>query len=215
MSDDPLRPLGNDHYFTAQPVSEADLRRNTVTLAGQPVEVWTASGVFSADSLDKGTAVLLQSVPEPPARGVFADVGCGWGPLALTMAKMSPAADVYAIDVNERALDLTRRNAAALGAERLHIARPADVPGEVAFDLIWSNPPIRIGKAALHELLLAWLPRLAPGGTAYLVVSKNLGADSLQTWIAGQDTRWDVERYASDKGFRILRIHLPSTTPAA
>ncbi|MGB5951037.1 MAG: methyltransferase, partial [Ornithinimicrobium sp.] len=184
-------------------------------LAGESVDVWTASGVFSADSIDKGTAILLRAVPEPPHHGVLVDVGCGWGLLALTMARMSPQAEVYAVDVNERALDLTRRNAESLSAGRVRIARPEDVPGELAIDLIWSNPPIRIGKSALHELLLTWLPRLAPGGTAYLVVSKNLGADSLQTWIAGQDTRWEVERYASAKGFRILRVHLPSSTPAA
>ncbi|MGB5937609.1 MAG: methyltransferase [Ornithinimicrobium sp.] len=215
MFDNRSGPSGHDHYFTAEPVSAADLRRNRVMLAGEPVEVWTASGVFSADSLDKGTAVLLRNVPQPPAHGVFADIGCGWGPLALTMAKLSPEADVYAVDVNERALDLTRRNAQAFASPHLHIARPEDVPAEVAFDLIWSNPPIRIGKQALHELLLMWLARLATGGTAYLVVSKNLGADSLATWIAGQDPRWIVERHASDKGFRVLRVHLPSTTSAA
>lgn len=133
----------------------------------------------------------------------------------MTMAKLSPGADVYAVDVNERALDLTRRNARALACPRLHVARPEDVPGEVTFDLIWSNPPIRIGKPALHELLLMWLARLAPGGTAYLVVSKGLGADSLATWIAGQDPRWHVERHATDKGFRIVRVHLPLSPPAA
>ncbi|CAN5567829.1 methyltransferase [soil metagenome] len=215
MATDPLHPSGGDHYFTAEPLSPADVRTQRVTLAGSDVEVWTASGVFSADSLDKGTAILLKSVPAPPAHGVFADIGCGWGPIALTMAKLSPEAEIYAVDVNERALDLTRRNAMAHGAGGIHTARPEDVSGDIAFDLIWSNPPIRIGKQALHELLLTWLPRLAPDGTAYLVVSKNLGADSLQTWLAGQDPRWDVERYASDKGFRVLRVHLPATTPAA
>ncbi len=151
----------------------------------------------------------------PPVAGTLLDLGCGWGPLALTMALQAPAAQIYAVDVNRRALDLMRRNASALGCSGVQIAEPADVPGDAAFDLIWSNPAIRIGKAALHEMLLTWLPRLAPGGSAYLVVSKNLGADSLQTWLSGQDPRWQVERFATDKGFRILRVHLPSTTSAA
>jgi len=203
------------HYFTAEPVSDADLRVLEVHLAGRPLRLLTASGVFSPDRVDKGTAMLLRHVPEPPVRGTFLDLGCGWGALALTMALTSADAAVYAVDVNRRALELTGRNADAVGAREVRVAEPDDLPGDVRFDLIWSNPAIRIGKVALHEMLLRWLPRLAPGGTAYLVVSKNLGADSLQTWIAGQDARWEVERHASEKGFRVLRVHLPSDGSAA
>ncbi len=208
-------PPGNDHYFTADPVSDDELRLRTVTLAGREVTVVTAGGIFSPDSVDKGTALLLKHLPLPPVSGTFLDLGCGWGPLALTMALQAPGAEVYAVDVNRRALDLMRRNAVALGCSGVQIAEPSDVPGDTTFDLIWSNPAIRIGKAALHEMLSTWLPRLALGGSAYLVVSKNLGADSLQHWLSGQDPRWEVGRFASDKGFRVLRIHLPSTPPAA
>ncbi|MGB3763620.1 MAG: methyltransferase [Ornithinimicrobium sp.] len=215
MASDAGDPPGNDHYFTADPASDDELRFRTVTLAGREVRVVTAGGIFSPDSVDKGTAVLLKHLPLPPVSGTFLDLGCGWGPLALTMALQAPSAQVHAVDVNRRALDLMRRNAVALGCSGVQIAEPCDVPGDTSFDLIWSNPAIRIGKAALHDMLLTWLPRLAPGGSAYLVVSKNLGADSLQTWLSGQDPRWQVERHASDKGFRILRIHLPPTRPAA
>jgi 16S rRNA G1207 methylase RsmC len=76
------------------------------------------------------------------------------------------------------------------------------VPAEVRFDEIWSNPPIRIGKEPLHALLLTWLPRLAPGGRAVLVVGKNLGADSLQRWLGEQG--YPTTRLASAKGFRVL-----------
>ncbi|HSP60637.1 MAG TPA: methyltransferase [Ornithinimicrobium sp.] len=200
-----------DHYFTARPASDGELRRMAVRLAGRDVEVVTAGGIFSPDGIDRGTRVLLAEVPPPPSAGTFLDLGCGWGPLALTMALESPGARVVAVDVNERALDLARRNAEALAvADRVEVLPPDDVPTDQTFDVLWSNPPIRVGKAALHEMLATWLPRLAPGGTAYLVVQKNLGADSLQTWLAA--TLPDlmgpvaVDRTASSKGFRILRV---------
>ncbi|WP_134772712.1 class I SAM-dependent methyltransferase [Ornithinimicrobium flavum] len=210
-----------DHYFTARPASPAELRRVPVRLAGQDVEVVTASGMFSPDGIDKGTRVLLKEAPAPPATGAFLDLGCGWGPLALTLALESPAATVHAVDVNERALDLCRRNAASLGCTGVRAGTPEDVDPGTRFDLIWSNPPIRVGKAVLHDLLTTWLPRLseepvAPGpsgvagAAAYLVVQKNLGADSLQTWLRatlpGLMGPVAVERVASSGGFRVLRV---------
>lgn len=199
-----------EHYFTAQPAGEADLRTRVVHLAGEDVEVVVASGIFSPDGIDRGTAVLLAQVPPPPPAGTFLDLGCGWGPIALTLARTAPEATVWAVDVNERALDLLRRNAFRLGVENVRVARPDAVPPTERFDLIWSNPPIRIGKTALHELLSTWLPRLAAGGAAYLVVAKQLGGDSLQRWIVEQWPAFSVERYATDKGFRVLRVGAPS-----
>ncbi len=209
--DFPAMSPPQDHYFTARPASDGELRTVPVRLGGRDVEVVTAGGIFSPDGIDRGTRVLLAEVPPPPSAGTFLDLGCGWGPLALTMALESPAGRVVAVDVNERALDLARRNAVAVDvADRVQVLAPGDVPADLTFDLVWSNPPIRVGKAALHELLTTWLPRLAPEGTAYLVVQKNLGADSLQGWLAatlpdlmGPVT---VERTASSKGFRILRV---------
>ncbi|HSF98893.1 MAG TPA: methyltransferase [Ornithinibacter sp.] len=195
----------NDHYFTAAPASADERRRVPVTLAGRPLEAEVAPGIFSPAGLDKGTAVLLDEAPPPPASGTFLDLGCGWGPIALTLALASPAATVHALDVNERALDLTRRNAAALGLEGVHATTANGIPDAVRFDLIWSNPPIRVGKAALHDLLRTWLPRLAPGGVAYLVVQKNLGSDSLQRWIEAE-LGMPCTRFASSKGFRVLEV---------
>jgi 16S rRNA G1207 methylase RsmC len=196
-----------DHYFSAQPASAGDRRSLRVVLAGRPVEVEVAGGVFSPRGLDKGTAVLLRTAPTPPRTGTFLDLGCGWGPVALTLGLASPEATVYAVDVNERAVDLTARNAAALGLVGIRAAVPDGIPAGLAVDLIWSNPPVRIGKQALHGLLLAWLPRLAPGGEAYLVVQKNLGSDSLQRWLADAlGDGFEVDRHATDKGFRVLRV---------
>ncbi|PKW28162.1 class I SAM-dependent methyltransferase [Phycicoccus duodecadis] len=194
-----------DHYFTAAPASDGERRPLRVRLAGRTVEVEVARGVFSPGSIDKGTAVLLAQAPAPPASGTFLDLGCGWGPVALTLGLRSPGATVWAVDVNERAIDLCRRNAAALGLDGVRAGVAADVPDGTRFDLIWSNPPIRVGKAALHELLATWLPRLAPGGAAYLVVQKNLGSDSLQRWVEA-DLGMRCERLTSVKGFRVLAV---------
>ena len=104
-------------------------------------------------------------------------------------------------------VDVTKRSREQLeaGLDHVRAVTPDAVPDGTAYDLIWSNPPIRIGKAALHELLRAWLPRLAPGGSAYLVVQRNLGSDSLQRWIES-DLRMPCARQASAKGFRVLRV---------
>ncbi|KHL00842.1 class I SAM-dependent methyltransferase [Sinomonas humi] len=195
------------HYFNAQP-DVPDVRRPlAVVLEGAERALETSSGIFSPDGVDKGTAVLLAEVPDPAPEGNLLDVGCGWGPIALTMALRSPGATVHAVDVNERSLSLTAANAGRLGLANIRAALPEDVPADLRFSTIWSNPPIRIGKQALHELLLQWLPRLEVGGEAWLVVQKNLGADSLQRWLA--DTlggAYDVGREATSKGFRILRV---------
>jgi len=206
-----------DHYFTARPASSDERRTLTVRLAGRDVEVETAGGVFSPGRVDLGTQVLLRTVPPLPAGAAdVLDLGCGWGPVALSMAldgsdDEGSGPRVWAVDVNERSLDLVRRNAARLGLERVAAHLPDDVPDDVRFDTIWSNPPIRVGKQALHDLLTRWLPRLRPGGDAWLVVQRNLGADSLQGWLAGwlaeHQPDATITREASAKGFRVLRVH--------
>jgi 16S rRNA (guanine1207-N2)-methyltransferase len=198
----------HDHYFTAAPASADERRRVRVRLAGQDLEVEVAPGIFSPGGLDKGTVVLLDEAPAPPATGTFLDLGCGWGPVALSLALRSPAARVWALDVNERALDLTRRNAAALGLDGVRASTADGIPDDVRFDVIWSNPPIRVGKAALHDLLRTWLPRLAPGGVAHLGVQRNLGSDSLQTWIR-TELAMPCTRLTSSKGFRVLEVSQP------
>lgn len=177
-------------------------------LWGTEVQLITAAGVFSPDGLDRGTAILLRASPVPEGNPRVLDLGCGYGPIALAIALHCPDAKVDAVDVNERALTLCRDNATALKvADRIHICRPDDIDPEVRYDEIWSNPPIRIGKEALHLLLDSWLRRLLPSGIARLVVGKNLGADTLQRWLIAQGYR--CERTASAQGFRVLEIGLP------
>jgi 16S rRNA G1207 methylase RsmC len=199
------------HYFSASPAGPFTRKPLTVDLAGETRTLQTSGGIFSPDGIDKGTAVLLAEVPAPSPAGNLLDIGCGWGPIALTMALQSPGAHVYAVDVNERCITLTNENAASLGLGNVTASAPEDVDPELRFDTIWSNPPIRIGKDELHSLLKLWIPRLAPGGSAWLVVQKNLGSDSLQRWLSQElDASFTVTREATSKAFRILRIRKAS-----
>jgi 16S rRNA G1207 methylase RsmC len=199
--------MANEHYFSANPSSEIRERQVHVTLAGQPLTLSTAAGVFSPDGVDRGTKVLLGSVPPPASDGALLDVGCGWGPIAITMALESPDAQVWGVDVNERVLGLAARNAVAAGVSNVMVGLPDEVPADLRFRTIWSNPPIRVGKDELHTILLTWLPRLEVGGDAWLVVSKDLGGDSLQRWLADAlGDGFQVARASTDKGFRVIRV---------
>lgn len=212
-----------EQYFSAEPSSKDVRRTLNVTLQGHDAQVQVSNGVFSGSRVDLGTSVLLKHAPEPPVSGNVLDLGCGWGPIALALAFASPEANVWAVDVNERALELTHVNAEANGCRNVHTTQvdetstplPADrqsahcepIPGDFTFDAIWSNPPIRIGKEALHTLLMAWLPKLKVGGAAYLVVQKNLGSDSLIPWLdESLGEGFTASKYASSKGFRIIEV---------
>jgi 16S rRNA (guanine1207-N2)-methyltransferase len=192
-------------YFSEQPGGSEVRRTITTRIWGRELTLLTGSGVFATDGLDRGTAVLLRASPIPAGSPRILDLGCGYGPIAVAVAMHCPGARVDAVDVNERALALCRENAEALGvAHRIRVLRPDEVEPEARYDEIWSNPPIRIGKQALHELLLSWLSRLAADGAARLVVGKNLGADTLQRWLIEQG--YSCERVTSAKGFRVLLV---------
>jgi 16S rRNA (guanine1207-N2)-methyltransferase len=194
----------SSQYFAEQP--DAPHRPGTVhvVLPDLHLELATDSGVFSPGRLDPGTRLLLDTVPPPPAGGDLLDLGCGYGPLALALGVRAPGARVWAVDINRRAVDLCNGNAAAAGLANVRCVEPDDAGLPGSFGLIWSNPPIRIGKPALHELLSSWLARLASGAPAYLVVQRNLGSDSLQRWLA--ETGWDSRRIAARTGYRVLEV---------
>lgn len=206
--------MGGDHYFSASPASAESLRRVRVRLAGRDLEVTTAAGVFSPDHVDSGTGVLLTGTPAPPPEGDLLDLGCGWGPIAMSLALQSPHATVWAVDVNERALDLVRRNAAELGLTGINAVHPDDVPDDIVFRTIRSNPPIRIGKNELHGMLERWIPRLDTGSDAWFVVARNLGSDSLQRWLAASfDSGYTVSRATTGRGFRVLHVRRHGRAP--
>lgn len=217
------------HYFSENPAGDFTPREIEVELAGEPRRLMTAGGVFSPEHLDQGTGALLahldalaggagdegRAIPDPgsadqpiPDLGgadqPILDLGCGWGPIALHAALTHPSAEVWAVDVNERARELTRANTVRLGLDNVRVAAPDAVPAGIRFASIRSNPPIRVGKEVLHGMLRQWLPRLSPGGSAHLVVAKHLGAESLQRWIAAEFPELQVSRAARAKGFHVI-----------
>lgn len=201
--------MSSEHYFSEEPGSEFTPREIRVWLAERELMVTTSNGIFSPEHVDTGTRVLLDWLAKAPTEGNLLDIGCGWGPIAISLALHAPDATVWAVDVNERSLELTRLNAEKLRLNNVRVCRPEEVPAEVRFSGIWSNPPIRVGKDALHEILLTWLPRLEEGAEGYLVVAKQLGADSLQKWLSDTlGAAFDVTRVETDRGFRVIRTVL-------
>ena len=199
--------MSEDHYFSQEPSSPLKPKTIQIPVAGELVDVITASGTFSPTQLDFGTEVLIEQMDLAPDSGNLLDLGCGWGPIALNLGKLCPNAKVWAVDVNTRSVELTQANAKSLGISNITTLLPEQVPADLRFSGIWSNPPIRIGKKELHELLLLWLPRLETGGEAYLVVQKNLGSDSLQKWLTEElASGFEVSRYTSIKTYRVLKI---------
>ena len=190
------------HYFDEEPTTDSSPREISLLLPDMNLMLRTDRGVFGYNRIDAGTKLLLLRAPAPAPHGNLLDIGCGSGAIALTMARRSPAATVWAVDVNERARDLCRSNAERNGLTNVNVCSPDDVPADVTFDTIWSNPAIRIGKPALHTMLLRWLSRLSPAGEVVLVVHKHLGSDSLQAWLSGQG--YPTTRLASSSGYRIL-----------
>lgn len=198
-------PPERGQYFDSVPVVPSRPRTVPLHLPDLSLELEADAGVFSADRVDPGTKLLLLEAPPLPVGGTLLDLGCGYGPIAVTMARRASSASVYAVDVNERALELVVRNADAAGVEpRLFACRPDDVPDEIRFDVIWSNPPIRVGKEILHDLLVRWLDRLSATGVAVLVVQKHLGSDSLAKWL--EERGHPVQRLVSRGGYRLLEV---------
>lgn len=197
------------HYFSSDiDPSGSDRKEKQITLRGNPYTVFTDRGVFSGNKVDPGTKVLLELVPDPSQVSTALDIGCGWGPITIALAHALPDARVLGVDVNPLAVSLTNENlaknnfphASAHEVDSLLAAEPS-----LTFDLMWSNPPIRVGKAALHQIMETWLPRLSPTGVAYLVANKNLGGDSLHKWI-GSSLGFSCTRIGSRQGFRVLEV---------
>ena len=209
-SDGPSRGGAEGHYFAESPTTRRRPGHVVVDVHEDRFQLATDSATFSPRRLDPGTAFLLDAAPPPPETGTFLDLGCGYGPIAVVLARERSQARVVAVDVNERSRELCARNAAELGCTNVEVRAPDEVDPDLRFDAIWSNPPIRIGKEALRELLLHWLERLTPEGEAVLVMGRNLGADSMQRWLGEQG--FPAERLASKRGYRLLRATRASST---
>jgi 16S rRNA G1207 methylase RsmC len=199
--------MSEEHYFSKDPLTPLKPKTIQIPVAGISQQVTTASGTFSPQQLDFGTEVLIEQMDELAQNGNLLDLGCGWGPIALNLGKLRPDSRIWAVDVNTRSLELTDKNAKDLGISNIQVALPEQVPEDLKFSGIWSNPPIRIGKKELHALLLHWLPRLETNAEAFLVVQKNLGSDSLQKWLTEELAGgYEVSRHTSIKTYRVLRV---------
>jgi 16S rRNA (guanine1207-N2)-methyltransferase len=189
-----------------------------LSLADLELQFTTDRGVFSQSRIDAGTRLLLQEAPHPTSSMAnVCDLGCGYGPIAVSLARRSPASSVWAVDLNERAVALTAKNGVANDCPDIHAVvvdsdgsaidgTPEDLAALPAtrFDGLWSNPSIRIGKPAMHHMLTVWLDRLTPSGMAWLVVQRHLGADSLADWMTAQG--WATTRVCSRAGYRLLEV---------
>lgn len=196
--------MSDEQYFTTRPNSVSDERFTRFVVGGRNLQLVTDRGVFAKKGVDQGTQILLDAAPRPSTIGNFLDLGCGSGAIAMALASYSPEAKIWAVDVNARALQLVVENAQRNGLRNITALFPQSVSPDIQFDLIWSNPPIRIGKQALHDLLDTWLNRLSPGGQAWLVVNRNLGSDSLAVWMMSKG--FAVTRLTSKRGFRVLKV---------
>lgn len=195
-----------EQYFDADPTSPSAPETVDLVLPDLSVTLTTDSGVFAKQRIDPGTKLLLLDGPDPVVGDTnLLDLGAGYGPIAITLASRNPQAMVWAVEINRRARDLCRRNAADAGLTNITVVAPDEVPADIGFDRLWSNPPIRIGKPALHGLMERWLTRLTPAGTAHLVVQKHLGSDSLHRWL--ETKGWPTTRRSSRAGYRLLDVH--------
>lgn len=192
-----------EHYFSDRPESSTDRRQIPFEIRDLKVSLTTDRGVFSATRVDKGSLVLCNATIPPPTEGDLLDLGCGYGPIAVMLASRHPDRQVWATDVNQRALELTKTNAQALKLENLLVATPDEIPQKTRFAAIYSNPPIKVGKQVLHSMLNQWLPRLENDGAAFMVVHKHLGSDSLARWL--EEQRYETKRVLSSSGYRVLR----------
>jgi 16S rRNA (guanine1207-N2)-methyltransferase len=199
--------IPKSHYFEARPEIASKPRAVRLQLGDVALELEADRGVFGSKAVDLGTTVLLKEAPPPPQTGDVLDLGSGYGPIAIALARRAPSATIWAVDVNQRALELVKRNAERHSLPNIAVAEPDQVPPDIRFAAIYSNPPVRVGKKPLHDILLRWLPRLGAGGAAYLVVQRNLGADSLAAWLVEQG--FGVTRLKSKKGYRILEVSAP------
>jgi len=193
------------HYFDEETDAPSMPRDVELWLPDMSLTLTTDRGVFGYGAIDAGSKLLLLKAPPPPPTGNLLDLGCGVGTIALPMARRAPEATVWAVDVNARARELCAANALANGLSNVRVVAPDDMPSDVELACIWSNPPIRVGKAALHTRLRRWLARLADGADATMVVHKHLGGDSLQKWLT--EAGYPAKRIASSGGYRILRCH--------
>ncbi|MFD2172354.1 class I SAM-dependent methyltransferase [Tumebacillus lipolyticus] len=193
-----------DHYFTNQPNVEHELRTIRVTLRGFDLTFWTDAGVFSKGGVDFGSQLLIETMDIPKGAKVL-DVGCGYGPIGITAARLAEDGDVTMVDVNERAVELARRNIEQNGARgaKAIVSDRFEQLAATRYDRILTNPPIRAGKAVVHSIFEGAVDHLAETGELWVVIQKKQGAPSAKKKL--EELFESVEDVARDAGYRIFR----------
>lgn len=193
--------MTQQHYFTPSPQSASHPHDFTVDFDGLRLNFTSDDGVFSKGELDKGTALLLRSLP-PDAQGTLLDLGCGWGAVGVIAGKRCPHLAVTMVDVNERAVALAQKNAERNGIAAACMQSDGIAALHRSFDFIFLNPPIRAGKEVIYRLFRECAEHLKPMGQVHIVIRKQQGADSAQRFL--QTLFSSVETVSRSAGFRVF-----------
>lgn len=198
----------SSHYYSEKPTTEHNRHTHEQELRGFKMQFVTDSGVFGKKGVDFGSRLLIESITSDVGERLL-DVGCGYGPIGLSLAKSFPTTTVWMIDINERAVALSQENAALNNVENVAIMQSdifSSVPIAEKFNTIVTNPPIRAGKAVVHAIFEGARERIVPGGSLWIVIQKKQGAPSA---LEKLESLFDeVEEVDKDKGFRIYRARV-------
>lgn len=194
-----------EHYYTNQPGADSREQTFTFTLRGRDFRFITDRGVFSKNRIDFGSVLLIETMEIADGMDVL-DVGCGYGPMGMSAATLTPNGQVLMVDINERAVALANRNLKLNGvtnAQAVVSDRLASIPENQMFDVILTNPPIRAGKQVVHGIFEEACTHLKQGGSLWVVIQKKQGAPSAFARL--QELYGDVEEVERKKGYSIFR----------
>lgn len=194
-----------NHYYSREPEAQSDPIYWTANLKGNGFRFKTDQGVFSKKEVDFGSRLLIESYILPEAQGPILDVGCGYGPIGLSLAKSFPERAVHMVDVNLRAAGLAKENAALNDIPNavIYESDRYEAVEEKGFASIVTNPPIRAGKRIVHDILEQSRDYLVPGGTLWVVIQKKQGAPSAKAKM--EEVFGEVETAAKSKGYYIFK----------
>ena len=195
----------NEHYYTKDPKVRSDRQTISSDLRGTDLRFTTDAGVFSKGGIDFGSRLLVESFVMPDVSGDVLDVGCGYGPIGLTIATLFPERQIQMVDVNERAIALSKEN-----AERNHVKNVTvyssdglSVVSDLGFAAILTNPPIRAGKDVVFSFYEKSYEKLRSSGELWVVIQKKQGAPSSMKHL--EEIYGNVSVVAKRKGYYILR----------
>ncbi len=194
----------NDHYFTQDPQVASDPREVKVKLRGEDYRFYTDRGVFSHREIDLGSRILIEEMDVAQGKSIL-DLGCGYGPIGIVAARLAPEAQVVLVDVNHRAVELCKKNIIANGVPNAQalVSDGFGNLGDLRFDVILSNPPIRAGKRVVYPLISESLGRLVPGGCLWIVVGKKQGAPSMTRFV--EEVFGNCQVVQKKSGYWVLR----------